>query len=1119
MNGLIYLHGRVNSSYTAAEDDGFVLSSPQFGQAYLADGWATEFVRSVIEKYLVVFIGYGADDPPIQYLLEALTIRESHGHAVYAFQHGDSAEATARWSHKGVEAIPYGGEDDHRCLWDSLSDWAERAVAPAQWSQSIIDLSKAGPQALQPHRRGQVAHLVSTPEGARLFAQTDPPPPADWLCTFDPRQRYATPVRDWFDEAAPAADPFPLFSLDSDQPPKKAELGRSLPEREVPAGMWDALRPTRLDLADVDEANCASAYGPGSLATPVLPPRLGHLGQWISKVADQPAALWWAVRKGGLHPAIQRMIKWQLDRQPAGKDSRDSLLRSGWNYLFASWSEPRPEDARDWYELNRRIKRDGWDTISLRLYGDHFRPWLTVTPSLRNPIPPTADEKARLRDLIHLDVAYADVPEWMPVPAEFLPDAIKLLRHDLEHAVRLERELGNYGPHGISPIIGDPTIADEVTYERTHGLSGLVLLFARLFGKLKTVDLSAAKREFDLWPTDDESVFLRLRVWASADDSLVSDVEFQSIFASMGDDAFWDSSHQRDVLLAISSRWPKLTPAARGLIEHRLGSDDREIDWMPASEVTERKAWAALSRIEWLQQIGCEFGEKILRKAHELRGKAPDWSPALATKAAESMEGRGGTVRTDTTFDMLADLPISELLGAAKEAQGRTDDFLVEADPFRGFAEARPARAWAALVRALKKDEFPEWAWRTFLNPDARINDPPRMTLAIARRLAALGTSALIEISHPAASWLKTKAAQLAEHAQPTFAALILNFESALTTSADRPASAVSRTDEARDWVFEAINSPAGKLAESIMDDPRKEGRKPRQGFPEEWLSLVEATLRLPGDHGRYASVIYCFNLNWFYAIAPDWTSSHLIALATSRDPENKDAFWTGFFWGSKVPNLQLYRVLKSPLIAFAKKGVFARRGYGDVLAGVLLAGWGTKPRGSKISLITDDEMTSILLEADESFRTKILRQLRIWLSGGDGSSRWLTLAPAFFGTVWPKQKFIRTSAISSSLVDLLFTSRKIFSRLTDSVLPLLTTIEEAHFTTMPQLRMAARRGDHIIGNDPERVLAVMYAILPEDPRSWPYEADKVVQQIGEVAEDLKSDARLLEITRRWNSR
>ena len=48
MNGIVYLHGRANQDYTGAEDGGFVLSSSQFGRAYLAEGWATSFIAKAV---------------------------------------------------------------------------------------------------------------------------------------------------------------------------------------------------------------------------------------------------------------------------------------------------------------------------------------------------------------------------------------------------------------------------------------------------------------------------------------------------------------------------------------------------------------------------------------------------------------------------------------------------------------------------------------------------------------------------------------------------------------------------------------------------------------------------------------------------------------------------------------------------------------------------------------------------------------------------------------------------------------------------------------------------------------------------------------------------------------
>ena len=194
MNGIVYLHGRATPEYDGAEGDGFVLSSSEFGRAYLSDGWATAFVREIVSQFIVVFVGYTADDPPVLYLLEAPSKSSGKLEKAYAFQSGGPTDATARWRHKGIEAIAYDPANGHRALWDTLEAWATRARDVDGWYSSLIQLAKKGPEALLPHERGQVAHIVSTLEGCRKFSKGDEVPPAEWLCVFDPLRRYANPA-------------------------------------------------------------------------------------------------------------------------------------------------------------------------------------------------------------------------------------------------------------------------------------------------------------------------------------------------------------------------------------------------------------------------------------------------------------------------------------------------------------------------------------------------------------------------------------------------------------------------------------------------------------------------------------------------------------------------------------------------------------------------------------------------------------------------------------------------------------------------------------------------------------------------------------------------------------
>ena len=263
MDGIIHLHGCVTKDYSGAEGDGFILTSSQFGGAYLSDGWATRFIREIIDRYVVVFLGYTADDPPIKYLLEGLHKKAGRLDGVYAFQSGLSSDAAAKWQHKGVYAITYPENDGHLTLWETLSAWAERAKNSDAWYKSVIDLAKKGPELLQPHERGQIAHIISTVDGVRKFSEGNQPPPAEWLCVFDPSLRYGRPGYIWgkLGEQKSFIDPFEFYGLDDDIAPKKIDPNDHFEKREVPSTAWDAFEANRLDRQNLRDDSFANIRG------------------------------------------------------------------------------------------------------------------------------------------------------------------------------------------------------------------------------------------------------------------------------------------------------------------------------------------------------------------------------------------------------------------------------------------------------------------------------------------------------------------------------------------------------------------------------------------------------------------------------------------------------------------------------------------------------------------------------------------------------------------------------------------------------------------------------------------------------------------------------------------
>jgi hypothetical protein len=142
VEGITYLHGRLADQ--DAEHHPYVLSSADFGRAYLSEAWATNFVRNLLERYTVVLVGYQAEDPPIKYLLQGLNHDGQFDRTrIFAFDKGAPEDIEAKWRDRGVTAIAY---PDHPDLWQTMEAWAERTDDPRAWRGSVIATTQQDPK-------------------------------------------------------------------------------------------------------------------------------------------------------------------------------------------------------------------------------------------------------------------------------------------------------------------------------------------------------------------------------------------------------------------------------------------------------------------------------------------------------------------------------------------------------------------------------------------------------------------------------------------------------------------------------------------------------------------------------------------------------------------------------------------------------------------------------------------------------------------------------------------------------------------------------------------------------------------------------------------------------------
>jgi len=195
-----FLHGRID---TEADPDGknLILTSGDFGNAYLRDGWAARFAVELFREFTVVFVGYSVNDVVMGYILDAFAAQTGDGkqfrqvYALDAFRTGEEKSKRNEWEAKSVEPILFDGGsngNDFLPLTRSLEDWAnwhEEGLDGAK--KAVVEIGRDRPPLAGPNLDKKLGHLAwqlsrEDAKSARAFAEAEEPPcRVEWLPHLD----------------------------------------------------------------------------------------------------------------------------------------------------------------------------------------------------------------------------------------------------------------------------------------------------------------------------------------------------------------------------------------------------------------------------------------------------------------------------------------------------------------------------------------------------------------------------------------------------------------------------------------------------------------------------------------------------------------------------------------------------------------------------------------------------------------------------------------------------------------------------------------------------------------------------------------------------------------------
>ena len=206
-SGIIHIHGRLADGLLGLEPTPLVITSADYGDAYMRSGWASRFLFDLARCKVIVLVGYSATDAPVRYflnVLEADRVRFPDLKPVYAFDayERDSGEATRSWGTLAVIPMPYKinsdtGKHDHSPLWRDLAALADVAERPKhsrqQRARAILERPVAEANAISQEELGWLFGGQRDLWPEALKAITDP----GWFRVFQEEQLWSTEDAAW----------------------------------------------------------------------------------------------------------------------------------------------------------------------------------------------------------------------------------------------------------------------------------------------------------------------------------------------------------------------------------------------------------------------------------------------------------------------------------------------------------------------------------------------------------------------------------------------------------------------------------------------------------------------------------------------------------------------------------------------------------------------------------------------------------------------------------------------------------------------------------------------------------------------------------------------------------
>ncbi|WP_017926893.1 anti-phage defense-associated sirtuin Dsr1 [Thioalkalivibrio sp. HL-Eb18] len=1102
-DGLVYLHGLLPEK---ADDTGLnrlVVTSGDFGLAYLTERWAARFVSELFRNYVVCFVGYSIDDPVLRYMMDALAADRMLGEvtpqawALADCEPGQEHGKTIEWEAKGVTPIVYHvttGSHDHSALHQTLHAWADTYRDGVLGKERIVvshALARPSASTQQDDFVGRMLWALSDKSGlpAQRFADFNPVPSLDWLLEAFSDERYCH-------SDLPRFDVPPHDKTD-------AKLRFSLIRRPAP---YDRAPPMLL----------ASGGVAGSQWDDVM----FHLARWLTRHLDDPRLILWIAQRGGqMHDRWPWLIEHELDRLASlerdGKTAELDEIRSQapkaipspfmctlWRLLLSgrvksSWHDP------DLYRWRNRLKREGL-TPTLRL---ELRELLAPQVALKKPFrwsdeEESADEPTRLRQLVdwelvlatdHVHSALRDLADedWKSALPQLLEDFQQLLRDALD----LLRELGEADDRSDRSYWDLPSIRPHWQNRGFRDWVTLIELLRDAWQALRANDSARAARIALGWFELPYPTFKRLALFGASEDDCIPPEQWVDWLLADGTWWLWSVDTRREVFRLLVLQGRQLAGVTQDRLEaailtgppREMYLDDLEADqWQ---DFVARSIWLHLAK---LNASGLTLGIPAAARLAELSNAYPKWQLA-ANESDEFSHWMSGTGDPDYEASSYVDITPRtrrELVQWLAKPPSERKPFYE--DTWRDVCRTRFFHSLYALCELARDEVWPVGRWREAMQVWAEEGMVLRSWRYAAPLVRTMPDIVIQETIHSLTWWIKSASKAINRHED-----ILLDLCHRVLALPLEAGTGMMRNEEPLNQpVTEAINHPVGHVAQALINLWFKRNPNDNDLLPTDirpfFIELCDGQI----DRFRHGRVLLSAHLIAFFRVDRPWTEQYLLPLFNWDSPAEAQAVWEGFLWSPRLYQ-PLLEALKPQFLECANR--YADLGEHRQQFSAFLTYAALGPTDG----YTVDDYRSAIGALPQEGLEECVQALSQALEGAADQREdyWKNRVQPFWQQVWPKSRDLATPRIAESLTRLIIAARGEFPAALEAMQDWLQPIEHPHYVAH------LLRESGLCRQYPAEALRLLDAIIAD--QQWaPREFGQCVDEIGQAAPQLTRDVR-----------